>query len=90
MTEAYGKQLVFELVNNLIKNNFNIKKSNIGDIYIDFIEREGVCSYTVFMDTEVYKLGINKRLLKDGKLNYLKCAIYHELAHIIQYNEAVS
>ena len=40
--------------------------------------------------TEVYKLGINKRLLKDGKLNYLKCAIYHELAHIIQYNEAVS
>lgn len=32
MIEAYGKQLVFELVNNLIKNNFNIKKSNIGDI----------------------------------------------------------
>lgn len=40
--------------------------------------------------TEVYRLGINKRLLKDGKLNYLKCVIYHELAHIIQYNEAVS
>ena len=32
MIEAYGKQLVFELVNNLIKNNFNIKKSKIGDI----------------------------------------------------------
>lgn len=88
MSEINYKSLIADLVNNLISAGFNIELSNIS--IINLTESRDFCGSVIFVDENKYKLTINRKLLKENKLNYLKCVLYHELAHIIQYNEAVA
>lgn len=87
MSENEYKELVYSLIDQLAIDGFNITRDNIGKF--EFISGNDSCGYTLFMTPTSYILAINKKLLNSDKLNFLKCTIYHELAHIIQHNEAV-
>lgn len=84
MSEALAT--IEECVDQLKNNNFNIKLSDIDKVnFFDSNYDLGECQV---VGAKKYVLKLNNKLLYEHKIDYFKCAIYHELAHIIQYNEA--
>lgn len=84
ISEALG--IIEDCVNQLKNNNFNIKLSDIDKI--DFFDNNYELGECRVVGTKKYVLKLNKKLLYEHKIDYFKCVIYHELAHVIQYNEA--
>lgn len=88
MTAIEGRNWIYTIIDKLVLDGFNICRKNIQ--VIKFIDDNDCCGYMMFSDVDKYELAININLLRDSKLNFFNCVVYHELAHIIQYNEAVS
>ena len=75
-----------DCINQLKNNNFNIRLQDINKV--DFFDNNYELGECQVVGTKKYVLKLNKKLLYKHKMDYFKCVIYHELAHVIQYNEA--
>ena len=71
---------------NLNSFGFNVKSDDIVECKLFDDTRQ--IGYTEILGAHKFCLHINKKLCKENKTEFRKNVIYHELAHIIQYNEA--
>lgn len=78
-------ELSKKFAKNLSKMGFSIQPKNI--ISCELFDSINTLGYTEVLDKHKYCIHFNKKLCKEGKDEYRKNVIYHELAHIIQYNE---
>ena len=86
LTDNELKRLVFEAIITLQNNNFNIQSTNLKDVY--FSNLGEIVGKVDILDKNEYEIVLNRKLANDTKIDFLLCAIYHELCHIIQFNEA--
>jgi hypothetical protein len=70
----------------LSKLDFSIQPEHI--VSCELFSSEDILGYTEVLDTHKFRLNINKRLCKENKTDFRLNVVYHELAHMIQYNEA--
>lgn len=85
MTELEAINFINNIIKTLNKDGFLISLNDIAKI--TFAETDGAGGMTL-AERRVYNLIFNNKLLQENKLPFLQCTIYHELAHVIQYNEA--
>lgn len=71
---------------NLNNYGFNIKPEDIIECLL-FSSDEDI-GFIRILGERKYQLNINQQLSKENKTDFRKSVIYHELAHIIQHNEA--
>ena len=71
---------------NLNNYGFNIKPEDI--IECKFFDSAEDIGFTRVLGEHSFQLNINQQLCKENKTEFRKSLIYHELAHMIQYNEA--
>jgi hypothetical protein len=71
---------------NLNNYGFNIKPEDI--IECKFFDSAEDIGFTRVLGEHNFQLNINQQLRKENKTEFRKSLIYHELAHMIQYNEA--
>lgn len=74
------------LARKLSKLDFSIQPENI--VSCELFSSDDTLGYTEVLDVHKFRLNINKRLCKENKTDFRLNVVYHELAHIIQYNEA--
>lgn len=79
-------QLSRKFAKNLSKYDFSIQPDNI--VSCELFSGTDTFGYTEVLDKHKFCLYLNSKLCKEGKDEYRKNVIYHELAHMIQYNEA--
>ena len=65
---------------------FNINHNDI--VGCELLDSDDNIGYAEVLGAHKFQLHVNKQLCKEGKTEYQKTLLYHELAHIIQYNEA--
>lgn len=71
---------------NLNKYKFNIEPNDIVECLLFDSDKD--IGFTRVLGEHKFQLNINKQLCKENKTEFRKSVIYHELAHMIQYNEA--
>jgi hypothetical protein len=71
---------------NLNNYGFNIKPEDI--VECKFFDSAEDIGFTRVLGEHSFQLNINQQLSKENKTEFRKSLIYHELAHMIQYNEA--
>ena len=71
---------------NLNSYGFNIKPEDISKC--ELFDHNNDIGSTKVLGEHKFQLNINKQLCKENKTEFRKSLIYHELAHMIQYNEA--
>lgn len=71
---------------NLNSYGFNITPENIAECRL-FDNSSDIGSMKVLGEHK-FQLNVNQQLCKENKTEFRKSLIYHELAHMIQYNEA--
>ena len=74
------------LARKLGKLDFSIEPENI--VSCKLFNSDDTLGYTEVLDVHKFQLNVNKRLCKENKTDFRLNVVYHELAHIIQYNEA--
>ena len=79
---AFAKNAVKKLSN----NGFSINEHNV--ISCSFKPLSKDIGHFGVLDKFKYEIAISDRLARLKKLDFLKAALYHELAHVIQYNES--
>jgi hypothetical protein len=86
MTAEDMLQLSKTLARKLSKIDFNIQPEHITDCRLFSSSTD--LGYTEVLGVNKFRLNINKKLGKENKTDFRLNVLYHELAHIIQYNEA--
>lgn len=86
VSSEYGISVFYNILAQLHTDGFNISRENINSVEFKDIAKD--VGHFWLEDTKLYNFTFNSALLKPNKLRYLSCAIYHELIHAIQYNEA--
>lgn len=71
---------------NLNNYGFNIKPEDI--IKCKFFDSAEDIGSMKVLGEHKFQLNVNQQLCKENKTEFRKSLIYHELAHMIQYNEA--
>ena len=79
-------QLCRTFAKNLNGYGFNVDHNDI--IGCELLDRNDTIGYAEVLGAHKFMLYVNKQLCKEGKTEYQKTLLYHELAHMIQYNEA--
>lgn len=74
------------LARKLSKFDFSIQPEHI--ISCELFSSDSTLGYTEVLGEHKFRLNINKRLCKENKTDFRLNVVYHELAHMIQYNEA--
>lgn len=80
------KKIVTECVLKLKLFGCNIDLLDINICKFEALDRTIGC--VKIKTKHSYNISFNEKLQQDSKLDFLLCAIYHELCHIIQFNEA--
>lgn len=78
--------LIRKFAQNLNNYGFNIESNDI--IACELFNDTRDIGYTEILGAHKFRLYINQKLTKENKTEFRKNVIYHELAHMIQYNEA--
>ena len=86
MTNSEAYNFIVSIISRLSTDGFNINIGNFNNITFQDLDKD--VGHFWLADTKIYNISFNKKLLAKNKLNFLKCAVYHELAHAIQHNEA--
>ena len=71
---------------NLNSYGFNIKPEDISKC--ELFNHDNDIGSTKVLGEHKFQLNINQQLCRENKTEFRKSLIYHELAHMIQYNEA--
>ena len=69
-------------------NNFGFSLQPEHIVSCELFNSDDTIGYTEILGEHKFRLNINKRLCKENKTDFRLNVVYHELAHMIQYNEA--
>lgn len=87
LSNDYLNNFVKNAIKKLASKGFSINEHNV--ISCSFKPLGRAVGHFSILDKFKYKIVINDRLARLKKLDFLKTALYHELAHVMQYNEAL-
>ena len=69
-------------------NNFGFSLQPEHIVSCKLFSSDDTLGYTEILGEHKFRLNINKRLCKENKTDFRLNVVYHELAHMVQYNEA--
>lgn len=79
------KELIYTCIDTLKNLGCNINKSDIEAIVYEDLNKD--VGNLIVLNKHKYTIKLHSKLQEKNKYKFLICAIYHELCHIIQFNE---